>query len=73
MVGSYALILDKQECPMFFEMTAKIVSNATEQRYDHCYDALMYGIMELYDSVYMGIKLKALKNRPDPETNFAIE
>lgn len=63
MVGSYGLIVDKQECPVFYEMTSKIVSSKTEQQFDHCWDALMYGVMDMQHALFEGIKLKSLKGR----------
>lgn len=63
MVGSYALIVDKLECPDFFSETAKIAGPQSEQKYDHWYDALMYGVMPLQQHLLTGIQIRALQGK----------
>ncbi len=63
-VGSYGLIVDKKECPEFYEMTAKIVGRKSEQKYDHCWDSLMYGVMPIQSLLTLGLQIKALQNKP---------
>lgn len=64
LVGSYAFIVDKLECPKFYKETSKIVGNRSEQKYDHWWDAIMYGIMPLKELLITGIQVKAVQGKP---------
>lgn len=60
MIGSYGLIVDMHECPDFYDMTGKIVGKRNEQKFDHAYDALMYGLMSIYGEWKEGMRLKSV-------------
>lgn len=63
MVGTYSWIVDYKECPKFYSETGKIVDKRTEDLFDHWYDAVMYGIMPLYDELQTGITLRAIQKK----------
>lgn len=65
LVGSYAFIVDKLECPKFYRETSKIVGNRSEQKYDHWWDAMMYGIMPVRHILLQGIQVKAIQGKPN--------
>lgn len=63
LVASYGWNVDLEECPLFFSQTRKIVSKQSEQKHDHWYDGIMYGVIALYKQIYRGIQIEALRKR----------